>query len=275
VNDTELRGLQEKVAQEDRTLLMPVEYEERAADGQDGVLFNLKGHAAVFDKRSEDLGGFVEVIKRGAFRKALNENQTVKALWEHEPRWVLGSTDAKTLDLREDPVGLHSYTQAPDVSYARDLQVLLKRGDVNQMSFGFIVGEDNWVVKRDDQGNPVEVLREIISVRRLFDVSVVAFPAYTQTDAQARGLALYRGSGIIGATPQGQHDLGAVLRSLGLDGASITININGSRSEELGAERGSNPDGDVLAEQETVEEAHRGLSPMTRARILAMQSGVT
>lgn len=256
-----MRDLQQRVSAEERTLFMPLEYEDRQDGQPEGdVLFNMKGHAAVFDQLSEDLGGFRERIMRGAFRKALAANTTVKALWDHDSRLVLGSTSAKTLDLREDPRGLHSYTQVAPTSYARDLQILLKRGDINQMSFGFTVEEDRWLVRKADPENdqPKEVIREIVSIKRLFDVSAVAYPAYPQTDVAARsagdlllvrGLVRPQGRGVEPGTP----NLGAVLRDLGLEGATITININGSRTEELSGER-DEPivDGPAPAEEESV-----------------------
>lgn len=189
--DKRIAELRSLVADQPRSLAIPLEY--RAADpatDADGVAYTLRGHAAVFDRLSEDLGGFRERIKRGAFRKALDENQDVVALWDHDTRLVLARTTNNTLELNEDVRGLRVYAQVADTSYARDLGVLLRRGDISQMSFGFQVGEDNWIVKRNDSGDAEEVIREIVSVRRIFDVSPVAIPAYPQTDAAARRLGL-------------------------------------------------------------------------------------
>lgn len=186
--DKRIAELRDQVRDQTRSVAIPVEY--RAADpavDPDGVAFTLRGHAAVFDRLSEDLGGFRERIKRGAFRKSLDEHQDVRALWDHNTQLVLARTKNNTLELTEDVKGLRVYAQVADTSYARDLGVLLKRGDIDQMSFGFQVGEDNWIVKRNDDGETEDVVREIVSVRRIFDVSPVAIPAYPQTDAAARG----------------------------------------------------------------------------------------
>lgn len=171
--------------------------ELRAADGEDGPL-TIVGHAAVFDRKSEELGvpgwfTFREQLKRGAFRKALDEDQDVRFLWEHDPRWILARTSAGQevgrLELSEDPRGLRSFAKVVPTTYARDLEAVMRAGLVTQMSFGFTVapGGDEWLERTRDDGT-VEVLRTILEVDRLFDVSVVAYPAYPQTDATARSL---------------------------------------------------------------------------------------
>ena len=171
--------------------------EVRAADGEEGPL-TIVGHAAVFDRKSEELGvpgwfTFREQLKRGAFRKALDEDQDVRFLWEHDPRWILARTSAAQevgrLELSEDPRGLRSFAKVVPTTYARDLEAVMRAGLVTQMSFGFTVapGGDEWLERTRDDGT-VEVLRTILEVDRLFDVSVVAYPAYPQTDAAARSL---------------------------------------------------------------------------------------
>jgi HK97 family phage prohead protease len=171
--------------------------EVRADDGDEGPL-TIVGHAAVFDRKSEELGAagwftFREQIKRGAFKRALDEDQDVRLLWEHDPRWILARTAASQevgrLELSEDPRGLRSFAKVVPTSYARDLEAVMRAGVVTQMSFGFTVGPggDEWLERTRDDGT-VEVLRTIHEVERLFDVSVVAFPAYPQTDAVARSL---------------------------------------------------------------------------------------
>ena len=186
-----------------RTLVAPTVIEERAAcpacgcDCPDGAAacpdcgaqlassagggaFHFRGHAAVFDSASEDLGGFTEYVARGAFKRALDKHPDVRALFNHDPNYVLGRTKSKTLDLREDPRGLHYYVTAPDVSYARDLRALMLRGDIDQSSFAFTVERDKWV---EQDG---KVTRTIQEIRDLYDVSVVTVPAYPEADASAR-----------------------------------------------------------------------------------------
>lgn len=142
--------------------------------------FHFRGHAAVFDSASEDLGGFTEYVSRGAFKKALDRHPDVRALFNHDPNYVLGRTKSKTLDLREDPRGLHYYVKAPDVSYVRDLRTLMLRGDIDQSSFAFTVERDKW------QEQDGKITRTIQEIRDLYDVSVVTTPAYPEADASAR-----------------------------------------------------------------------------------------
>jgi hypothetical protein len=86
---------------------------------------------------------------------------------------VLGSTRAGTLRLEEDNIGLRVSADLPDTQAGRDAAYLIKRGDVDSMSFGFSVpkGGDEWVSDNE------RVLKSV----RLFEASVVAFPAYSQT----------------------------------------------------------------------------------------------
>lgn len=140
------------------------------------------GYAAVFNQASEDLGGFVEIIRPGAFRDVLGND--VRALFNHDANYVLGRNSSGTLRLEEDGRGLASRITPPETQWAKDLVVSMRRGDVDQMSFGFKVGEDEW--SKDKSGT---VTREIRRVERLHDVSVVTYPAYPQTTAEARSMA--------------------------------------------------------------------------------------
>lgn len=136
------------------------------------------GHASVFDKPAE-IWGFEEVVRKGAFAEAVKRDD-VRALLNHDPNFVLGRTKSGTLSLHEDDIGLAVENDPPDTQWAKDLQITMQRGDIDQMSYGFIVEEEKWS-KRD--GNPD--LREILKAR-LFDVSVVTFPAFEETDAQVQ-----------------------------------------------------------------------------------------
>jgi hypothetical protein len=139
----------------------------------------IRGYAAVFDKFSSDLGGFIEKIARGAFQKSLKSDD-VRALFNHDANYVLGRTKPGTLRLSEDDKGLAIEIDPPDTQWARDLQVSIDRGDISQMSFGFRVVADDW---KHVNGKPSE--RTLTEVR-LFDVSPVTFPAYPQTTVKVR-----------------------------------------------------------------------------------------
>jgi len=152
-------------------------------DAPDGGL-HITGHASVFGKPSEDLGGGMrERIQRGAFKNVLATNPDVVILQNHDPNLVLARTSSGTLKLREDPQGLHVDALAADTSYARDLRVVMQRGDVNAMSFAFTVAPDGETWRKVGDERHVTVT----DVEELFDVSVVTAPAYPQTDATMRG----------------------------------------------------------------------------------------
>lgn len=158
----------------------PVTTEVRS--NQDGS-WTLIGHAAVFDSMSENLGGFREVIQRGAFRKVLkNPDLAVKALFNHDQNLVLGSNTNGTLTLSEDPTGLRYEVQVADTSYGRDLRVLLERGDVTQSSFAFKVAQDGQSWSDQEDGT---LLRTITDFTDLLDVSPVTYPAYKSTTSVA------------------------------------------------------------------------------------------
>lgn len=162
-------------ARELRTLpLEDVEWRKSGAgDGQ----LTVRGHAAVFDRLSLDLGGFRERIAPDAFDRVLDGNPDVHLLQDHSTLHTLARTKNKTLELRRDPVGLHFWAKVAPTSYARDLQILMERGDVDQASFAFTVARDEWLV--DDQE---QVTRTILEVGELYDVTITAQGAYPQTD---------------------------------------------------------------------------------------------
>jgi HK97 family phage prohead protease len=145
---------------------------------------HLEGYAALFNSRSENLGGFTETIKPGAFRSSLKARNDIKLLWNHDTGAVMGSTRAGTLMLTEDDRGLRVSATLPDTSYGRDARELVRRGDVTGFSFGFSMparGGDEW----NSEGTE-RVLKSV----RLHEVSLVAFPAYPATNGTAtvRGL---------------------------------------------------------------------------------------
>ena len=155
------------------------EFELRAGPTGDGMSFT--GYAAVFNSDSEPLP-FIERIAPGAFRKSLKGRNTIKMYMNHDSSMLLASTRSKTLRLEEDSKGLLVNADLPDTTVGRDLSVLMQRGDVDSMSFGFSVpaGGDKW----SDDG----MTRELRNVR-LHEVSVVTgFPAYKATSATVRSL---------------------------------------------------------------------------------------
>lgn len=149
----------------------------------------IRGHAAVFNQLSLDLGGFREQIAPGAFADAIKADD-VRALFNHNPDHVLGRNLSGTLRLVEDVRGLAIEIDPPDTQVARDLMVSMDRGDITQMSFGFSVrpGGQDWA--KNDEGVVVRTLKKL----RLYDVSPVTFPAYPQTDVAVRALHDWQGA---------------------------------------------------------------------------------
>jgi HK97 family phage prohead protease len=139
------------------------------------------GYGAVFEQLSEDLGGFKEMIKFGAFTETI-EKDDIRSLWNHNTLYVLGRTASGTLALIEDDLGLRYEVIPPDSPYAQDFFQSVDRGDVDQSSFGFRAIEESWINPTDEEPLPIRVLRRV----KLYDVGPVTFPAYPTTSAEAR-----------------------------------------------------------------------------------------
>lgn len=143
----------------------------------------VEGYAAVFNSLSEplfevDAGRFREKVAQGAFSKTIRE-QNVPLLVEHADL-PLATTRSGTLKLWEDEHGLRfsSVLEPSDPDVMR-LVPKMRRGDMARCSFGFVPVRESW----DDKAKPrVRTLHEV----KLFDVSIVARPAYPATEAKVR-----------------------------------------------------------------------------------------
>lgn len=158
---------------------------ELRADTQGDDLV-LQGYASVFGQESQDLGGFREVVNPGTFARSIRQGDDVKALQNHDPNLVLGRSKNGSLQLKEDARGLFFRCVLPPTQTARDLHALVKRGDVDQCSFGFVTKADDWANKRDASGD-MYAQRTLHDVD-LLDVSAVTYPAYLGTSVAARSL---------------------------------------------------------------------------------------
>lgn len=145
----------------------------------------ITGHAAVFNQLSEELFGFREEVAPGAFANSIATDD-IRSLWNHDANFVLGRNTSGTLRLHEDDIGLAIENDLPDTQTARDLMTSIRRGDVSQMSFGFITLRDDW--RLEAGGLVVRTLKEA----QLFDVSPVTYPAYPQTDVSGRSVTELR-----------------------------------------------------------------------------------
>jgi len=146
----------------------------------DGEKPKIVGTAAVFDELSDDLGGFREIIHKGAFGELISSND-VFALINHDPNLILGRNKSGTLTLKEDKDGLKFEIDPPDTSYANDLLVSMQRGDIDKCSFAFVVDKDEW-----ENENGMDI-RHVYKFSELWDVSVVTYPAFPQTKAELFG----------------------------------------------------------------------------------------
>jgi len=157
------------------------EFEIRSTTGDDSDYMSFRGYAAVFNSPSQPLP-FTEMVMPGAFKKSLRSRNNVRMYLNHDSSMLLATTRAGTLRLEEDSKGLLVDADLPPTTVGRDLSILMQRGDVDSMSFGFSVprGGD----KFSEDGSTRE-LREV----RLYEVSVVTgFPAYEATSASVRSL---------------------------------------------------------------------------------------
>lgn len=160
---------------------------ETREDGQEVVV----GYGSIWNSRSENLGGFYEYISPDAISQETIEKSDVRALINHNPDLVLARSTAGNLSLSVDEKGLRYEFSIPETSYGKDLAINMKNGNINQSSFAFTVGADEW--STDEDGNDI---RTITSIEKLYDVSPVTYPAYSQAESDLvvaqRALAMYK-----------------------------------------------------------------------------------
>lgn len=154
-------------------------YETEVKAVEDGSRM-VEGYASIFNDMSGDLGGFREIIKPGAFKNVLSDD--VRALYNHDPNYLLARTASGTLEIKEDDKGLYYRFEMPRTSYGDDLLELYRRGDLSQSSFGFIIEKDSWRLENGQH------IRYIESVSSLLDVSPVVYPAYENSSSGLRSV---------------------------------------------------------------------------------------
>lgn len=142
------------------------------------------GYASKFDTWSEPIyGWFRERIDRGAFDKT--DMGDVLMCFNHDISGVLARTTSGTLKLSVDEVGLRFEFEAPQTSLGNDMLELVRRGDISKCSFKFTVDSDEW--RYADKENRLEYdERTVKGIARLYDVSLVTYPAYKDTEAGVR-----------------------------------------------------------------------------------------
>lgn len=152
----------------------------------DGEERRIGGVFAPYGARSRLLpGGFVEVIEKRCFAKSLSDRLDIVCRLEHDPRWLLGTTESKTLEIEDDPnVGASYRALLPSTQAGDDAWELVRTGRLNHSSMVFQCpgGGDEF---RREGGL---VVRRLHSVR-LLEASPVSQPAYIETSTAVRHLA--------------------------------------------------------------------------------------
>jgi HK97 family phage prohead protease len=156
----------------------------------DGMPKEIGGIAAVVNSVT-DLGYFEEVITPGAFDYALSREYDIRCLFNHESELILGRTKANTCNVFVNADGNLEYTWIPDYENPTHMSVVrsIMRGDITQSSFAFTIKEQSW---SDSTKYGTMGKRTITQIDELFDVSPVTYPAYSDTEDDARSIVKMR-----------------------------------------------------------------------------------
>lgn len=151
-------------------------FETRETEEKEMVI---EGYFSVFGSEYKMWDGATETVDPHAFDETVGDD--IRCLTNHKSELVLGRTKAGTLELRIDDVGLFGrVTINPKDGQAVDLYERVRRGDVDQCSFGFDILEQEYDYRQD--GSVFITLKKV----KLYEVSIVTFPAYEDTYVAAR-----------------------------------------------------------------------------------------
>lgn len=148
----------------------------------------LVGEAIVYGSPSCDLGGFIEIIEPNAFTDHLSTKPDIRALYEHESKELLGRTTSGTLKVLEHTHGVTVEITPPNTRAGNDARELVKRGDINGMSFGFVTISDRW------NWETTPPTRHVTRAE-LREVTVTATPAYQASNITLRSLKDFKHEG--------------------------------------------------------------------------------
>ena len=151
----------------------------RSGDPEAKGAFTMRGHAAVFNRLSHDLGGFKTRIKPGFFTQILDSHPDVHLNREHDMRMLLARTKNGSLELREDPYGLHVWSRWSRTALAEETAILMGDGVLDQMSFACDIGADTWTEDQDGL-----IIRDLVACAGLYDAALCAQGAFPQTSAE-------------------------------------------------------------------------------------------
>lgn len=144
---------------------------------------NVDGYAMVFNTLSENLGGFREQILPEAVDGIIEKSDVMAVLNHDASRGILARSryGNGSLTLEADEKGLRYTFDAPRTALGDECLEYLRRGDITQSSFAFVVAEDSW--EKQSDGTYIRTIRKF---DRLFDVSPVFTPAYAETSVSCR-----------------------------------------------------------------------------------------
>lgn len=165
--------------------IKPIEQRSITAEiraAQEGRI--IEGYAAKFDKWSDPIWGFFrEKIARGAFDGC--DMTDVIACFNHDISRLFARTSSGTLKLTVDAIGLFFQFEVPNTTDGNDLLEMVRRGDISQCSFKFWVETAEWTYRNEENGLEYDEC-VVTQFEKLFDVSLVTYPAYPDTEAKAR-----------------------------------------------------------------------------------------
>ncbi|HEF5706442.1 TPA: HK97 family phage prohead protease [Bacillus cereus] len=174
-----------KEMKEIRALPMTIEVREVNEDeGKRTISGSIKYNNESAEMRDWWGDTFVEEIAEGAFDESLKVRDVV-GLWSHDTSQVLGNTKSKTLRIENDKKELRFELDIPNTTVGNDAWELIKRGDVDGVSFGMKVTKDKWSSEERENG---KLYKRSILNAELYEISPVAFPAYPTNEVSVRSL---------------------------------------------------------------------------------------
>ncbi len=143
----------------------------------------LEGYALKFEKETELWKGFKEVIRKGALDNT--DISRVFLLFNHNDDVILAGTSNNSLELQVDDIGLKFRAELVDTQTSKEVYTLAKQGLLTKCSFSFRTAKNGYKYSRIDDKNE---LGEIVDIEALYDVAVVTYPAYDDTEVYARDI---------------------------------------------------------------------------------------
>lgn len=156
-----------------------------------GFLGVLSGYAVVYGVESRDMGGWKEIIARGAMTESLKKNLDVRFLYQHKSDQIMAREGGKTLTLTEDDTGVRFEAKLVDTQLNRDAYLNVETGNLDAMSFGMPYGSVTAKWERD-----LTKKMDIRTVTKadIVEISLVTWAAYEDTSVAARDYELFQQS---------------------------------------------------------------------------------